>query len=432
MACVVPVLALAAHLGGIAPKELVRLEVVTTGGAVLGCTLALLLSIGARRLHEVLVATYVLLMGWVLGYPILITIQLTALGRWLPGGWTHWLLEVNPYWLALGPVLGLGSSPPGEEWRFLAGTLGLSTALAGLAAWRLRPAALANPVRSRRRWWPARLAWSWAGASLDAHPVFWRECRLQRPSLWLGLLWASYVVGAVLFTALAVGECAARGPGRTLWAGWFNGFQAAVGLLLLSLVAPAALAEERARGSLEVLLSTPLSSRGLVLEKWWAYYRAVPALALLPALVAAGFAIPHQRWLGVVLTAGLVLAEGAAVTSLGIALATWVSRPDRALLLSAAASVLVTVAWVPLVVFLFQGNELSLGLASASPLLGVAVITIEMDHGPPAVWPLRVSWAILWIFAYSTVALVFLQATLATFDRCLGRVTPAAPRRRSS
>jgi ABC-type transport system involved in multi-copper enzyme maturation permease subunit len=428
-ACVVPVLALTAPLGGIAPQELVRLEVVTVGSAVLGCTLALLLSIGAPRLHEVLVATYVLLLGWVLGYPILLSIQLTTLGRWLPRGMVHWFLDVNPYVLVLGSVFSPGSVPPGGAWDFLAGTLGLALALAGLAAWRLRSAALADAERPLRRSWTSRLASRWPGASLDSHPVFWRECRLRRRSRWLRLLWGLYVAGAMLFTALAVSESATR-LARTPWPGLFNGFQAAVGLGLLSLVTPAALAEDRARGSLEVLLSTPLSSRSLVLDKWCAYYRIVPALALLPALLATAYAVQSKRWLGVVLVSGLILSHGAAVTSLGLALATWVSRLERALILSVAASVLVTVVWVPLVAFLIPNRDLALGLASASPMLGIAVITVEMILAAPSEWPMRVYWAQFWIVAYSGLALILLRATLASFDRCLGRITPAGARRR--
>src|SRR5205814_8192917 len=48
--CVVPVLALGSHLGGIPPESLVRLEVVTLGCAVLGCALALVFSVEAHRL----------------------------------------------------------------------------------------------------------------------------------------------------------------------------------------------------------------------------------------------------------------------------------------------------------------------------------------------------------------------------------------------
>jgi ABC-type transport system involved in multi-copper enzyme maturation permease subunit len=428
--CLVPVLALTSHLGGIPPLALVELVVVTTGSAVLGCTLALALSVGARRFHEVLVATYVLVAGWVLGYPILTIIQMTAVGGLIPGWWMPWLREINPFWLAMAPVLGLGTPQSGEVWAFLGGTVVLSAALVGWAAWRLRPAALNDREPARRRSW-SRLLTTWGTRSmLEAHPVFWRECRVQQPSRWISLLWGLYVTGAVLFTALAVGECAVRGVKSTDWAGPFNGFQSAVGLLLLSLVTPASLAEERARGSLEVLLSTPLSTRSLVLGKWLTHYRVVPWLALLPGLVAAAHAVPTGRWLGVLLVIGTVLAAGAAVTSLGIALATWVPRLDRALTLSAAASVFVTVAWIPLMFLLCQDNKvLGMGLASASPLFGVGLFTNQIAAASPEIWRLRVGWSLCWLFVFAVAAMVLLGATLASFDACLGRISGGAAAR---
>ena len=90
---------------------------------------------------------------------------------------------------------------------------------------------------------------------------------------------------------------------------------------------------------------------------------------------------------------GTVLAQGAAVTSLGIALATWVPRLDRAVTLSAAASVFLTVAWVPLAALLFLGNkDLSLGMASASPLFGLGVLTNAIGDARLTQWPTRVGW----------------------------------------
>ena len=52
----------------------------------------------------------------------------------------------------------------------------------------------------------------------------------------------------------------------------------------VSLFAPTVLAEERVRGSLDVLMTTPLSTDRIVLAKWWGAYRVVPALAILPAI----------------------------------------------------------------------------------------------------------------------------------------------------
>ena len=296
VACVVPVLVLSSQLAGISIVTLIDLEIVTAGTALVGCTLALSLSIGARRLHETLMATYVILVGWVLGPPILLMIGTTSVGRFVPGWLTGWLLSVNPYWLILGPIVRPGFYRPHEPWSFVAGTTVLALALAVFTAWRLRPTALAVAGGARARPWLSRLVRYRPLVSLDSHPVFWRECRLQQPSRWTRVLWRMYVAGAILFTALAVWECATKGPVRTLWAGPFNGFQAAVGLLLLSVVTPAALAEDRARGSLELLLSTPISTRTLVLSKWcaitvryrrWQFclqswrsrMRAVPAMA---------------------------------------------------------------------------------------------------------------------------------------------------------
>jgi ABC-type transport system involved in multi-copper enzyme maturation permease subunit len=424
--CIVPVLALASNLGGIAPGELVELEVVTVGCAVLGSTLGLTLSIGARRLHEALMATYVLLMGWVLAFPILIMIRLTSLGRFLPGSLQLVAWAINPYRLVLEPLQSPGAYRPYAVWIFLVCSVGLSVALGCLATWQLRRTTLKGPGRPQQRSPLARLASFWPGVSLDSHPVFWRECRSHHPSRWFRLLWGLYVAGALSFTVMAVIEYSAQPTPRTAWPALFNGFQASVGLLLLSLITPAALAEERARGSLEVLLSTPLSSRSIVLGKWCAYYRVVLGLAVLPAVLALVHAIPNERWAGVLLVLGLVLAQGAALTSLGIALATWVRRIDRALIFSAFAAVFITVVWIPLSLILFQNKEWGVGVASASPLLGTALVTSEMVNATHKVWRVRMVWAFVWIVVYSGLAIGLLWATLRSFDRCMGRITPRA------
>jgi hypothetical protein len=421
VACVFPILVLASSLVGISLLDLVNVEVVTAGTAVLACTLALTLSIGARRLHETLMATYVILLGWVLALPVLFMIGLTSVGHFIPLWLSRSSRDVNPYYIVREPTSIAWPYAPHEPWVFFAVSIALALALALVASCRLRPSALAGTQASSSRGWFARLMRSSPFVSLDAYPVFWRECRLQQPSRWIGLLWRLYVLGAAFFSALAVWECATKGPRLTGWASLFNGFQAAVGLLLLSVIVPAALAEDRARGSLEVLLSTPIPTRSIVLSKWCAYYRAVPAMAILPTIVAMAHARATERWAGVVLLAALVLAQGTAVTSLGIALATWVPRVDRALILSATVMVIATVAWVPLSLVLFQGNSVGLGLASASPFLGVGLLTTSMAQANQAEWSLRVGWAAFWIVFYLSLGFSLLYAALASFDRCVGR-----------
>jgi hypothetical protein len=419
--CIVPMLALGAQIGGMPHQALLRLEVVTMGCAVVGCAIAVAFSVEAHRLHEALMGTYVVLLGWVLGYPILIAIQMTSVGRFVPAGWSGGSLAINPYALVLQPIISPSSYHPEDDCVFLVSTLALALAVGALASWRLSPALLTSTDRVPRRSWLPRFPAYLPFASIDAHPVLWRECRLRPPTGWLGLLWAGYLAGALAFTALAVGESTMGGVRRTAWTGPFNGFQSAVGLLLLSLVSPASLAEDRARGSLDLLLASPLSTRSLILSKWCACYRGVPALALLPTLVALAQAVPSRRWAGVLLVFATVLAHAAAVTSLGIALATWLPRIDRVLIVSAAASVLVTAAWVPSVVVLFGGNQLSLGLATASPVLGVGVLTTEVANASARDWPARTGWAVFWILAYVIASISLLLATLASFDRCLGR-----------
>jgi ABC-type transport system involved in multi-copper enzyme maturation permease subunit len=424
-----PVLALGSHLGGIPPQALVRLEVVTLGCAVLGCALALVFSVEADRLHEALMATYVVLSGWVLGYPVLVAIQLTSMGQFIPAGWTAASLAINPYALVLQATMSPSSYHPADGWLFLGSTFGIAVMLAALACWRLSPATLGTSGHARR-WWFPRLS-NLSLVSLDAYPLFWRECRLRTPTRWLGLLWAVYVTGAILFTGLAVGAATESGVRLWAWTGPFNGFQSAVGLLLLSIVSPVALAEERSRGGLELLLATPISTRSLVLSKWCVCYRGILALALLPTVVALAHAVHSGRWAGVALVLATVLAQGAAITSLGIALATWFSRIERAIILSVAAFVLVTAAWVPLVLFLFGANDLSLGLAAASPMLGIALLTNSIRQATAMDWQTRAGWCLFWIVAYSVVSLSLLTATLASFDRCVGRVGSRRLRRRS-
>ena len=134
-----------------------------------------------------------------------------------------------------------------------------------------------------------------------------------------------------------------------MFLGLVSGLEATFGLLLLSLSAPTVLAEERVRGSLDVLMTTPISTDRIVLAKWWGAFRVVPALALLPAfgaiVIAAGEPSEFRtgpcrsepgsaRNIDRLAMAGLpvllFLVQGAAVASLGLLLATWVRRLGRA------------------------------------------------------------------------------------------------------
>ena len=196
--------------------------------------------------------------------------------------------------------------------------LALSAALATLAAGRLRAAATREPARAGAGAGLLLFGKGLPGPSLDANPVLWREWHARRPTLWGVILWVLYAVLAVTCTATIASLTASSVSGRWVAAAFLNAMQVAAGMLLLSISAASALGEERVRGSLDVLLATPLSRRSIIWGKWWGTFRAVPVLAVPPGLATASVARHHGHWPGVVLVVGLVVAYGAALTSLGL------------------------------------------------------------------------------------------------------------------
>jgi uncharacterized protein (DUF2384 family) len=243
-----------------------------------------------------------------------------------------------------------------------------------------------------------------------------------------------------------------------------NGFQVTIGLLLVSLAAPTALAEERVRGSLDVLMTTPMPTDRIVLAKWRGAYRVVPALALLPAIgslvvattVPDVFATSPMRMgqspapIGaldrvalVLLPTALMLAQGALVVSIGLALATWTRRVGRAVALSVTAYCVMAFVWIIFIEilgemaqalgFLDRGDQATLQffvqvMACACPLGS------QMMNWQAMYWPASMSREafyiaqIMLLLATVALALIVLGLTMATFNRCVGRASER-PRR---
>ena len=209
-----------------------------------------------------------------------------------------------------------------------------------------------------------------------------------------------------------------------------SGVQVSAGLLLLSISAATSLAEERQRGSLDVLLATPLSTRSIVLGKWWGAFRGVPPLTVLPVLIAAALATHTGFAIGPALIGGLVVAYGAAITSLGLALATWLPRMGRAIGLTAGLYVVVLIGADPR-----RDDPLRPGpqrcrprLRRGQPVLGRRLLQRRVRrHGRAQQDRPQAAWLVFWIVAYGLVAFSLLLATLMTFNRCLGRFDGPAP-----
>ncbi len=305
------------------------------------------LSVYGRKTHEVLIMTYLIVVVWIMA-PVLVEIAYEAAVGPPPSAWTRanlwtllheWAEWSNPYFLALAPYsmpgkvgdgdlpgipgglpAGLGRADgPGDG----AGPRrGARARRVGRRAGRALAAAPARPAS----WLPAL-----PGPSLDVNPVAWREWHRTRPSLMMRVAWGLYAALGLLWVWVACGAdrpaCSSTGSPS------MNTVQVTIGLLLLSVGAATSLAEERVRGSLDVLLSTPMSTRSILAGKWWGSFRRVLSVAIWPAATSIVLA-PRRRVLDAYLALlGLVLAYGAAITSLGLALATWVSRLGRAVAL---------------------------------------------------------------------------------------------------
>ena len=281
--------------------------------AVFGCSLALTLSVWGRKTHEVLMATYVFGILYLLAAPIYRgppgdDSPRRGGRRGCPRSWT--CCRYNPIFLVLaaveGPPPGMAPVTIGTQATFLGLGLAASAGLIGAATWRIRAVVIRQLGRGerapRRRTWAAwslgridldRLGrWApgtvrlcrlvrraWPRPSLDRNPVLWRECQRRRPSRWGLAVWGIYVLLCGGFSVYAIaGMIGGNRWGRELGA-VVNGLQVGAGLLLLSVSAATSLAEERQRGSLDVLMATPLPTRAIVWGKWWGAFRARAAAA---------------------------------------------------------------------------------------------------------------------------------------------------------
>jgi ABC-type transport system involved in multi-copper enzyme maturation permease subunit len=433
VACGLPVLFLGMLMGGIDPEALTAAFFVSVGVALLGGTLGLTLSVWCRKTYEVLLASYT---GWI--------IYLLLEPTWrilMPVPVPSFLPSLDPFWLAFAPYRAPGATTLIDAVEFLGLMAGLSVLLALLAIWRVRAVAVRQshlPSRRRRRW-PRFLEWMrvsrWLpGPALDFNPVLWREWRHKRPSRWVQGVWLVYGLACTGFSAYVIARYLGNRFGFELGP-FVNAFQVSIGLLLASVAAVTALSEERERGGLPILLATPLSTLSILLGKWWGVYRTIFWLTILPGMILATriwmVLLPGQQfpnpvpawslWLGAVFLMGVILAYGAAFTSLGLALATWVARQARAIALQVVSFVLIAVGFVLVAMLLLDRNDWSRGLACGSPWFGPGMMTAVTEAGFRE-WGDLLAWIGSWIIIYVTVAIVLFGSTLATFDRCLGRV----------
>jgi ABC-type transport system involved in multi-copper enzyme maturation permease subunit len=361
----------------------------------------------------------------------------------------QWLLLANPFYLAYLPYIAPGWIDGWDYARFFAATLGPSVVLVCLAVWRMRPASVRVRGRAEKIQGLGvlgRLTRKLPAPSLDGNPVFWREWHRSRPSTWMVILLAM-TVGTATLTCIIASFALWRegvepnGGSVMKYAGVYSYvLLVPFGLLMLSAVAPMSLSEERQRGSLDVLMTTTLSTRTIVMGKWLGTFRLVPWLVIGPGLVTLALATgPHspqpdtdhltllERVYGSGLMVATILAHGAAITSVGLFLATWIRRQSRAIAVSVTLFVLVSLGW-PFLVMTLTGRPMGPPIdgMTLSPM-AVAVFLLDGLSMRGSRFRSILREATIWDFGVSVVALALLQLTVRTFDRRLGRISD--PRR---
>jgi ABC-type transport system involved in multi-copper enzyme maturation permease subunit len=462
LACGLPVSALATLLGGVDPQALVSLFAVSMAIAVLGCTLALAISVRAPKTHDVIITVMALWIVWLMSLPIWSSMS-TIRGVMPP---PDWFKKANPVLLVYAPYSRPGFVAFSDVAMFVAAVLLISIALIAMTIATVRSHVLEPARRVRRvsilerlgvsRW----LAWL-PGPSLDGNPVLWREWHRSRPSRYVEVIWLIYLVGSVAGAGIGIHEAMVYGPSTPsglIVPNVILVLQFLFGLMIVSSLAPASLGDERARGTLDILMTTPLSTESILWGKWMGTYRVVLWLTMLPALTTAilagiapvvttrfvaGSSVPLDQMLSLVdrvaapcLIVAQMLCYGAAITSVGLALAIWVSRPGRAIAINVGILVLiaigwplffVAVIWYPLQEWLGIGARVDArwvvsAMMAISPFAAPIVTLeglLEFDSSDRwKVWIVALGWCVL----AAAFAKVMFWAALATFDRCVGRV----------
>jgi ABC-type transport system involved in multi-copper enzyme maturation permease subunit len=189
-------------------------------------------------------------------------------------------------------------------------------------------------------------------------------------------------------------------------------------LTVLLLAAVTAVVEERAQGSLDVLLATPLSTRTIALTKWWCAFRALALFLVLPAVLTIASAWPDGDWTKASLLGMYVFTAAAMWTSIGLGISIWTKRLGRAIAIAVAMYVLVVLAWPVLMRSAFPAQGLA--PATMSPFYGCFYLILSLYE--KNLFDELFIWTLCWVAGQSVVALALLITQLLSFDRCLGRV----------
>lgn len=206
-----------------------------------------------------------------------------------------------------------------------------------------------TPTKARKRGRSAAIE----GHSREVadNPVLWREWAtpLLRSRWYLWLVWLGLIV--------ALGyDIAKDGVSETGVHGVVNMIGMVAGVLVVATAASGSFTSEREARTFDILISTPLSARRLVMGKFWgAYRRSWLAFVVVLGHGVVSMALGNMKVLGVVYTALLMMSTIALGGALGMLMSLVAKTTQRA---TGATLALLGAVWV--------GIPLILGITSSS------------------------------------------------------------------
>ena len=347
---VLPVLAFPLLLGGVTVGEFWRMGVALVNTLLLSLSVGMFVSAHCRREQTAMLLTGALMI-------LLTTAASVSRGPWnLASPWAMFLLAfetpAGPHW---GQFLGACLFAQGMSWSLLFWASWLTPRSwqeerqAGLRSHQRRDSELAGRFAARAR-------------ALASNPVVWLAGRdTRRKGIWLSLLFATALLLLATrgfgqpYAAFLVIIC--LHPIIKFWIAWEAGRR---------------FADDRRDGTLELLLSTPLSVteilQGQVASLRRQFRGPVLAVLVLDALLI-GYAVVSAKWAGraefvIVMAAvmGMLLAEGNAVAWLGLWLGLQSKKSGRA-----ALSTVLRVVALPTAIFILLLGGMNLGTGWLAP-----------------------------------------------------------------
>ena len=286
-----PVLTIVLLTGGVGGWELFRVMLALTNALFFSCAVGLCVSSFSRQQQRAMTAASVILLLFWLVLPGLVLVWREIHPSSRAATVAGWL---NPYF-TYSSAGGIASPTLSREfWWSLLLTQAVAWSFLALASWNLPRSWQEKPAgRMKMRWRERWKQWCYGKAAvraayrtrlLDQNPFFWLAARdrLDPARVW-GFLGVTLVGGFGIW-ALEPDTLVAIGILIGLVAIWLLAFK-----LGAAASASRCLAEQRASGALEFLLSTPLTPELIVQGQWLSLKRQFkrPVLFVLAASVVA-------------------------------------------------------------------------------------------------------------------------------------------------